>query len=164
MSWRFRLSSSVTKLIATPFLPKRPPRPILQIRNFFYIKFSVADPDPPDQHVFGPPGSELSPSRIRMKEFKYFNPKKWILSSRKYDPGCSSRIWMLTLYPSRIPGSKRHRIPETQHCGQVPGTTQKEVHWQAVGSKIYPTTLRIRIRPESALFFRIRIHINQMFS
>jgi hypothetical protein len=38
------------------------------------------------------PGSELSPSRIRIEEFKYFNPKKWFLSSRKYDPGCSSRI------------------------------------------------------------------------
>jgi len=42
------------------------------------------------------PGSELFPSRIRIKEFKYFNPpkkqKKWFLSSRKYDPGCSSRI------------------------------------------------------------------------
>ncbi len=31
-------------------------------------------------------------SRIRIKEFKYFNPKKWFLSSRKYDSGCSSRI------------------------------------------------------------------------
>ncbi len=34
-------------------------------------------------------------SRIRIKEFKYFNPKKtkkWFLSSKKYDPGCSSRI------------------------------------------------------------------------
>jgi hypothetical protein len=53
------------------------------------------------------PGSELSPSRIpdpnclppgsriRIKEFKYFNPqktKKWFISSRKYDPGCSYRI------------------------------------------------------------------------
>jgi hypothetical protein len=45
-------------------------------------------PDP----TFFHPGSELSPSRIRIKEFKYFNPKKWFLSSRKYDPGCSSRI------------------------------------------------------------------------
>jgi hypothetical protein len=45
-------------------------------------------------------------SRIRLKEFKYFNPKKtkkWFLSSRKYDLGCSSRIQMLTFYPSRIP-------------------------------------------------------------
>jgi hypothetical protein len=34
-------------------------------------------------------------SRIRIKEFTYFiyfDPKKWFLSSRKYDPGCSSRI------------------------------------------------------------------------
>jgi hypothetical protein len=34
-------------------------------------------------------------SRIRIKEFKYFNPKKnkkLFLSSRKYDPGCSSQI------------------------------------------------------------------------
>lgn len=30
MSRKIRLSSSVTKFIATPFLPKRPPRPILQ--------------------------------------------------------------------------------------------------------------------------------------
>ncbi len=49
------------------------------------------------------PGSEFFPSqipgqkdpririRIRIKEFKYFNPKLF-LSSRKYDPGCSSRI------------------------------------------------------------------------
>jgi hypothetical protein len=38
------------------------------------------------------PGSDFFPSRIRIKEFKYFNPKKWFLSSRKYDPGCSSQI------------------------------------------------------------------------
>jgi hypothetical protein len=33
------------------------------------------------------PGSEFFPSRIRIKEFKYFKPKKWFLSSRKYGPG-----------------------------------------------------------------------------
>jgi len=38
-------------------------------------------PDP----IFFHPGS-----RIRIKEFKYFNQKKWFLSSRKYDLGCSS--------------------------------------------------------------------------
>ncbi len=46
--------------------------------------FSI--PDPNCLH----PGSW-----IRIKEFNYFNPKKtkkWVLSSRKYDPGCSSRI------------------------------------------------------------------------
>jgi hypothetical protein len=39
------------------------------------------------------PWYELSPSQIHIKELKYFNPK---------NPGCSSRIWMLTFYPSRI--------------------------------------------------------------
>ncbi len=63
-------------------------------------------PDP----TFFHPGSELSPSRNRIKEFEYFNPKKWFLSSRKYDLGCSSRIRMLTFYPSRIPGSKRSTL------------------------------------------------------
>jgi hypothetical protein len=54
------------------------------------------------------PGSEFFPSRIhsgsriRIKEFKYFNPKKLLLSSRKYDPGCSSRIRILMFYLSRI--------------------------------------------------------------
>jgi hypothetical protein len=59
-------------------------------------------------------------SRILIKEFKYLTPKKpkkWFLlqpgsyflelrnflSSKKYYPGCSSRIRMLTFYPSRIP-------------------------------------------------------------
>jgi hypothetical protein len=30
----------------------------------------------------------------------------------KFDPGCSSRIRILIFYPSRIQGSKRHRIPD----------------------------------------------------
>jgi hypothetical protein len=52
------------------------------------------------------PGSDFFPSRIQdpnclhpgsriLKEFNNFNPKKpkkWFLSSKKYDPGCSSRI------------------------------------------------------------------------
>ncbi len=38
------------------------------------------------------------------------------LSSRKYDPGCSSRIWILIFYPSQIQVSQRHRIPDTEHC------------------------------------------------
>jgi hypothetical protein len=70
----------------------------------------------PDPTIFYP-GSELSPSRIPDKEFKYFNPekaKKWFLSSKKYDRGCSSRIRMLTIsHPgSRIQGSKRHPMPD----------------------------------------------------
>ncbi len=45
----------------------------------------------PDLNYFHP-GSEFFPSRIRTKEFKYFNPQKGFLSSGKYDPGCSSRM------------------------------------------------------------------------
>jgi hypothetical protein len=30
--------------------------------------------------------------RIRIKEFKYFQPNKLFLSSRKYNPRCSSQI------------------------------------------------------------------------
>jgi hypothetical protein len=52
------------------------------------------------------------PSRIRIKEFKYFNPKKWFLSSRKYDPSCSSRIRILIFYPSRIPDSGVKKAPD----------------------------------------------------
>jgi hypothetical protein len=57
-------------------------------------------------------GSEFFPSRVRIKDFKYVNPKKWFLSSQKYDPGCSSRIRILVFYLSRIQGSKRHRNPD----------------------------------------------------
>jgi len=60
-----------------------------RIRIFF-----IPDPDP---HFFHPG------SCSRIKEFKYFNPKKWFLTSRKYDPCCSSRIRILTFYTSRIP-------------------------------------------------------------
>ncbi len=82
------------------------------------------------------PGSDFFPSRIPdpnclhpgfrilIKEFKYFNPqkaKKWFLSSKKYDPGCSSRIPDpdADFLPSRIPdpGSRgqkgtQSRIPD----------------------------------------------------
>ncbi len=59
---------------------------------------SVADPD-----VY--PGSEFFPSRIPdlHQRIEVFKPKKWFLSSRKYDPGCASRIRLLIFYPSRIP-------------------------------------------------------------
>jgi hypothetical protein len=44
--------------------------------------------------------------RIRIKEFNYFNPKN-------VHPGSGPRIRILIFYPSRIPGSKRHRIPDS---------------------------------------------------
>ncbi len=68
------------------------------------VAASVTDPN------FFHPGSW-----IRIKELKYFNPQKLFLSSRKYGPGCSSR----NIYPSRIQGSKRHRIPEPPLLGSA---------------------------------------------
>jgi hypothetical protein len=46
--------------------------------------------------------------------FKYFNPKTCYLSSRKYDPRCSSRIQFFFNYPGSIPdpGVKKHRIQD----------------------------------------------------
>ncbi len=51
-------------------------------------------PDP----TFFHPGS-----RIRIKEFKYFNPKKWFLRFRKYYPGCSSQIRIPDPDPDFLP-------------------------------------------------------------
>jgi hypothetical protein len=84
----------------------------------FVLSTSVADPgclsripDPtfysswiPDPN-FLHPGSTSENLRIVTQK-----------SSRKYDPGCSSRIW--NFYPSRIQKSKRHWIPDPQHCCQ----------------------------------------------
>ncbi len=60
-----------------------------------------------------------------IKEFKYFNQKKWFLSSQKYYPSFRSRIRILDLEPDFLPipdtdpgsqipnpGSIRHRIPD----------------------------------------------------
>ncbi len=62
--------------------------------------------------LFFHPGSEIFPSRIRVKEFKYFIPKKRFPSASKYDPGCSSRIRILVFYPSRIPDPGVKRVPD----------------------------------------------------
>ncbi len=59
---------------------------IIPFMKFIHLMISGSGMFIPD------PGSEFFPSRI--KEFKHFNPKKWFLSSRKYDPGCSSLIWI----------------------------------------------------------------------
>ncbi len=71
------------------------------------------------------PGSDFFPSRIRIKELKYFNPKKWFLSSRKYDPVCSFQIPDPDpdFSPFPDPGSRgpkgtgfRIRIRNTEFC------------------------------------------------
>ncbi len=63
------------------------------------------------------PRSEFFPPRIRITEFTYFNPKKWFLSSEKYDLGCSSRIRM----PDHDPNFYPFRMapdPDPQHFFQ----------------------------------------------
>ncbi len=53
----------------------------------------------PDPNFFHPVSAS--------KNFKCFNLNEWFLSSRKYDPGCSSRIRILTFFTyrgSRIQG------------------------------------------------------------
>ncbi len=47
--------------------------------------------------------------------FFWLNLSLHQLSSRKYAPGCSSWIRILFFNPSRIQGSKKHRIPDPQH-------------------------------------------------
>ncbi len=82
------------------------------------------------------PGSRIQcfPSRICIKEFKYFNPKNGFLSSRKYDPGCSSRIRIF--YPSKIPDPGVKKAPDpgstTLILGAVPHLSEKldpDPHW-----------------------------------
>ncbi len=54
-----------------------------------------------NRYIFGSVADQGCLSRIRLfpsripdphQRISVFNPKKWFLSSRKYDPGCSSRI------------------------------------------------------------------------
>jgi hypothetical protein len=94
---------------------------VLRIRGVYPGSeiFSIPDPN------FFHPGSEFFPSRTRIhiKEFKYFNPKKIFKVSEIWsrlfipdlDPGYTDSDFF---YPSRIPdpGAKKgHRIPDPQH-------------------------------------------------
>jgi hypothetical protein len=73
--------------------------------DFFSSRIPIRIPDPNCLHPR---------SRIRIKEFKCLNPKKWFLSSRKYDPGCSSRIPDpdADFYPSPIPDPGVKNAPD----------------------------------------------------
>jgi hypothetical protein len=51
---------------------------------------------------------------MHIKEFKYFNKKKWFLSSQKYDPGFPSRIRIPDLNPDFLP------IPDPDPGSQIP--------------------------------------------
>jgi hypothetical protein len=74
----------------------------------------------PDSNFSIPdPGSRVKkipdPGFDSHKRIKVFLTQKMVLSSWKYDPGCSSRIRILIFLPSRIQGSKRQRIPDPLH-------------------------------------------------
>jgi hypothetical protein len=96
----------------------------------FSVYTSVADPDP----TFFHPGSRIRTVSIpdpgsSSKNLSILNPqkaKKWFLSSKKYDPGCSSRIPDpdADFLPSRIQGSKRYPIPDP---GSGSATLQKTI-------------------------------------
>jgi hypothetical protein len=83
----------------------------LRIRNIYpgseFFPFRIPDPN-----RFHPK------SRIRIKEFKYFNTIKIISKLSEYDPGCLYRTRNRICHPSRIIGSKKHRNsdPDPQHC------------------------------------------------
>ncbi len=78
--------------------------------GFWILIFFILDPWSRIQIYFiRGPGS-----RIRIKEFKYFNPKKWFLSSQKYDPSFPSRIWIPDPDPDFLP------IPDPDPVSQIP--------------------------------------------
>jgi hypothetical protein len=72
--------------------------PILDPRSWIQI-FSILDPWS-QIWIFSIPDPG---SRMHIKEFKYFNQKKWFLSSQKYDPGFPSRIRIPELDPDFLP-------------------------------------------------------------
>ncbi len=103
-------------------------------------------------------------SRMRIKEFKYFNQKKWFLSSQKYEfsildldhgsgswlftyPG--SQSWIPILDPrSRIQRSKRHRIPDsgsriricnTGNFGFAQAVGGSSGYWLSIGAAVLTT-------------------------
>jgi|688.fasta_scaffold1015007_1 hypothetical protein len=87
--------------------------------KFIFIIFRsvLRVPDVYPGSEFFHPGSQIdghNDSRSVSKNLSIFSPKNLFPSSRKQDLGCSSRIWILMFYPSRIPiqGSKWLRIPD----------------------------------------------------
>jgi hypothetical protein len=85
------------------------PRSRILDPNFFHPGSLILDPN----FYIPDPGS-----RIRIKEFKYCNKKKWFLSSQKYDPGFPSLI--RDLDPDFLP------IPDPDPVSQIPNPGVKK--------------------------------------
>jgi hypothetical protein len=99
------------------------PDPGSRIRIFsipdpgFWIQiFSILDPR---SQIWIFSISDLG-SRIRIKEFKYFDWKKWFLSSQKNYPGFPSRIRILKPDPDFLP------IPDPDPVSQIPNPGAKK--------------------------------------
>ncbi len=94
-----------------PFFISGPDSALAKIRFYQCCGSRIFIPDPGAK--FFHPGS-----RIRIKEFKYLNPKIWFLSTRKWASGCSSRIWIPDpdpdpdLLPIPDPGVKKAPDPQ----------------------------------------------------
>ncbi len=119
--------------------------------------FSIPDPNLFPSRISEPnffhPGS-----RICVKEFKCFNPKKWYLSSRKYDPSCSSRIRILIFAKPRSwvkkaldPGSESATLIEVkQICDTgLYGISDADADPDPASQKI-DQSIRIRVRIHNA--------------
>jgi hypothetical protein len=84
---------------------------VLRIRDFYpgseFFPSRIPDPGQKDS------GSRI---RIRIQEFKYFKTKKLLLSSRKYDPGSSTKVRIpdpvLDFLHIPDPGSRVKRAPD----------------------------------------------------
>ncbi len=105
------------------------------------------------------PGSDFFPSRIPdrgSKNLSIFSTKKKFLSSRKYDPGCSSRIRILIFFLSRIRiqntglGS-RIQDPGKTYSGSGGGGGGAIRHWVPSPSQWLKDHFRLKL-DENVLF------------
>jgi hypothetical protein len=94
-------------------------------------------------------------SRIRIEEFKYFNPKKMVSKLLKYDPGCSPLIRILIFYPSQIPDPGVKKAPDPG--SRIRNTGRKKLLGSSVttssGIEKYFSTARQLNNPFAAMLF-----------
>jgi hypothetical protein len=140
---------------------------------------SVADPGClsriPDPNFFHPgspirilsipdPRSEFFPSRhkswIRIKEVEYFNPKILFLSTWKYDLGCSSRIRILSFYPSRIPDPGVKKAPDPgSRSTTLPSTAESSIAPCCVAGGQPPHQQRVQPLATSYELLQEEVHL-----
>ncbi len=103
--------------------------PVLQRDNRWKLQYCGSGMFIPDTEFFSIPDSNFSHLGSASKNISNLTPKKLFLSSPKYDPGCSCRI--LIFYPPRIPGSKRHLIPNPG-SGTLENCRGEDTRWHFV--------------------------------